>query len=430
MIFNVLTVFRELYMSPLKYGIVSKAIKTKKIKINLYSYGDFLKEKERIDDSQYGGDPGMVITYDKASRAIDKIKKNNPETTIVFLSPKGKLLNNKLALELSKKRNITLVSGRYEGFDQRLIDNYADLELSIGDYILSGGDISALAVIDSVSRMIDGVVGKRESVIKETFQNSLLKNSVYTRPISFKKNRVPKVLSSGNHKKINEFNRISSLNLTLNRREDLLEKANINIQERDQLKKIKVKNNNSNIYLALVHYPIQNKKGEIIKTSLTNLDIQDIARSCKTYGIKKYYITHPVKEQRKLAESVINYWEDSEINRTENTKHDAIKLIEVTKSIKDAIKSIRLIHNKKPKIVATDARIMHNMVNYPELKETIELEDSPFLILFGTGWGLTKDVIQNADYILKPVGGYDNYNHLSVRSAVAIILDRLFGCKF
>ena len=430
MIFNVLTVFRELYMSPLKYGIVSKAIKTKKIKINLYSYGDFLKEKERIDDSQYGGDSGMVITYDKASRAIDKIKENNPETTIVFLSPKGKLLNNKLAIELSKKRNITLVSGRYEGFDQRLIDNYADLELSIGDYILSGGDISALAVIDSVSRMIDGVVGKRESVIKETFQNSLLKNSVYTRPVSFKKNRVPKVLSSGNHKKINEFNRSSSLNLTLNRREDLLEKANINIQERDELKKIKVKNNNSNIYLALVHYPIQNKKGEIIKTSLTNLDIQDIARSCKTYGIKKYYITHPVKEQRKLAESVINYWEDSEINRTENTKHDAIKLIEVTKSIKDAIKSIRLIHNKKPKIVATDARIMHNMVNYPELKETIELEDSPFLILFGTGWGLTKEVLQNADYILKPVGGYDNYNHLSVRSAVAIILDRLFGCKF
>ncbi|MEC9382150.1 MAG: RNA methyltransferase, partial [Thermodesulfobacteriota bacterium] len=103
---------------------------------------------------------------------------------------------------------------------------------------------------------------------------------------------------------------------------------------------------------------------------------------------------------------------------------------EVTKSIKDAIRSIRLIHNKKPKIVATDARIMHNMVNYPELKETIELEDSPFLILFGTGWGLTKEVLQNADYILKPVGGYDNYNHLSVRSAVAIILDRLFGCKF
>ena len=100
------------------------------------------------------------------------------------------------------------------------------------------------------------------------------------------------------------------------------------------------------------------------------------------------------------------------------------------KSISDTIKAIKLKHKKKPKIVATDARIMHNMVNYPQLKEIIELDDSPFLLLFGTGWGLTKDVLESADYILKPVGSYHNYNHLSVRSAVAIILDRLFGCKF
>ena len=430
MIFNIITLFREIFKSPLKYGIVSRAIKNNKIKINLYSYNDFLKENVRIDDAQYGGDSGMVIAYDKASKVIDKVKENNPNSLIVFLTPKGKLLNNTLALELSKYKNITLVSGRYEGFDQRLVDEYADLELSIGVYVLSGGDLPALTVIDSVSRMIDGVVGKKESVDKDTFQNQLLKNPVYTRPASFRKRKVPNVLISGNHGKISAYNRESSLKLTLDRREDLLERADLSMIEIEKLKKNKIAKTNHNIYLGLVHYPIENRHGDIIKTSLTNLDIQDIARSCKTYGIKKYFITHPVKEQRELAESVINYWENSKDNRTESTKHDAIKLIEVKKSISDTIKAIKLKHKKKPKIVATDARIMHNMVNYPQLKEIIELDDSPFLLLFGTGWGLTKDVLESADYILKPVGSYHNYNHLSVRSAVAIILDRLFGCKF
>ena len=221
MIFNIITLFREIFKSPLKYGIVSRAIKNNKIKINLYSYNDFLKENVRIDDAQYGGDSGMVIAYDKASKVIDKVKENNPNSLIVFLTPKGKLLNNTLALELSKYKNITLVSGRYEGFDQRLVDEYADLELSIGDYVLSGGDLPALTVIDSVSRMIDGVVGKKESVDKDTFQNQLLKNPVYTRPASFRKRKVPNVLISGNHGKISAYNRESSLKLTLDRREDL-----------------------------------------------------------------------------------------------------------------------------------------------------------------------------------------------------------------
>ena len=129
-------------------------------------------------NDQYGGDAGMVITYDKASRAIEAIKSNNSKTLVVFLTPKGRLLDNKLTTELAKTKNLTIVCGRYEGFDQRLIENYADLELSVGDYVISGGEIAALTIIDSVSRMVNSVVGKKESVEKDSFQNSLLKNSV------------------------------------------------------------------------------------------------------------------------------------------------------------------------------------------------------------------------------------------------------------
>lgn len=430
MIFNVLTVFRDIFRTPLKYGILSKAIKANKVKVNLYSYSDFLKNNERLDDGQYGGSSGMIIAYDKASRAIDTIKRNNPETLIIFLSPKGQLLDNKLVSHLAKAKNLTLVCGRYEGFDQRLVENYADLELSVGDYVMSGGEIAALTVIDSVSRMIDGVVGKKESVEKDTFQNSLLKNAVYTRPAVFKKKKVPKILISGDHTRIKKFNRDLSLIETLKKREDLLEDAHLDITEREKLKEIKAQKVKSNLYLALVHHPINNVNGEVIKTSLTNLDIQDIARSCKTYGIKKYFITHPVKEQRALAESVLNYWNNNQNKRNENSKHNAINLIEIKKSINEAIKSIKLVHKKRPKIVATDARIMHNMVNYSQLRDIIKVDNGPFLFLFGTGWGLTKEVLDSADYIVKPVGSYHQYNHLSVRSAVAIVLDRLFGCNF
>ncbi|HIC76783.1 MAG TPA: tRNA (guanosine(37)-N1)-methyltransferase TrmD [Candidatus Dadabacteria bacterium] len=430
MIFNVLTVFREIFRSPLKYGILSKAIKKNKIKINLYNYNDFLKNNERIDDSQYGGDAGMVITYDKASRAIEAIKSNNSKTLVVFLTPKGRLLDNKLTTELAKTKNLTIVCGRYEGFDQRLIENYADLELSVGDYVISGGEIAALTIIDSVSRMVNSVVGKKESVEKDSFQNSLLKNSVYTRPAVFKRSEVPRVLVSGDHKRIAKFNRNSSLTETLKKREDLLEKAHISPEERDMLKEIKVQQMKSSLYLALVHYPIEDINGDIIKTSLTNLDIQDIARSCKTYGIKKYFITHPVKEQRDLAESVLGYWRDNRNNRNKSSKHEAMELVKITQDISEAINSIKSIHNKRPKVVATDARIMHNMVNYSRLKDIIESDSGPYLFLFGTGWGLAKEILDGADYIIKPVGGYLEYNHLSVRSAVAIILDRLFGCNF
>lgn len=430
MIFNILTVFRELIKPSLKYGVLSKAIKNKNIRVNLFSYSDYLDNNERIDDKQYGGDPGMVIRDHIASKAIKHIKKLNPDTKTIFLSPKGKKLDSTLVNDLSKYKNLSIICGRYEGFDERTIEKHADIEISIGDFIVSGGETPAIILMDSISRMIDGVIGKQESVKNDSLSNSLLKQPVYTRPANIKGKKVPRLLISGNHKKISKFNRDKSLLKTLKEREDLLEEAVISPLERERLKEIKATTIKSSVYLALVHHPIKNIKNETIKTSLTNLDIQDIARSCQTYGIKKYFITHPIKEQRELAKNVLDYWKSGKNIRNKSTKHSALENIVIKNSLASSIKQIKDIHGKKPKIVATDARIMHNMVNYSDIKHKLITDNSPYLFLFGTGWGLTDEVLNNSDYILKPVGSYYEYNHLSVRSAVAIILDRIFGCKF
>ena len=151
MIFNILSVFNQLIKPSLKYGILGKAIKSKKIKVNLFEYSNFLSTTDRIDDKQFGEDPGMVIKYDVANKALNSIKKLNPKTKVIFLSPKGKKLDYKLVDEFSKLKNITIVSGRYEGFDERIIEEHADLEISIGDFVLSGGEIPSIVLIDAIS---------------------------------------------------------------------------------------------------------------------------------------------------------------------------------------------------------------------------------------------------------------------------------------
>ena len=427
---NTVSTFPRIIKEATKYGIVSNAVKNKLININHFSLTNDLNKSERIDDEQYGIEPGMVLSYEKSYGLFKKIKTLNPNTKFIFTSPKGIKLTNDLAISLSKERSITIVCGRYEGYDQRIIDEYCDLEISIGDYILTGGELAACVLIDSVARMIKGVVGNENSVKSDSLMNSMLKGPVYTRPKIYKGKKVPNILLSGNHKNIKKYLRETSLSATLNKREDLLENAKLSQDEVSHLRSTKKSTINKNIYIALVHYPIENIKGEIIKTSLTNLDIQDIARSANTYGINKYFITHPVKEQRMLAEKVIKYWSNEKVRKNDNTKHSSIDKIIVKNSLNSAIREIKKKHGTKPITIATDARMVHNMTSYSTLRDRILNIDEPVLIIFGTGWGLPKNTLESADYILKPVGGYHEYNHLSVRSAVAIILDRLLGCKF
>ena len=221
--YSVLTLFPEMFKI-LETSIIGKAIEKDLINIDLINIRDFSKDKhKKVDDTPYGGGAGMVIRPDVVYDAYKSI--NDENATVIHLSPKGKVLNQDLVKTLSKKEHIILLCGHYEGIDQRVIDEIVDEEISIGDYVLTGGELPALVLIDSVSRYIEGVLS-RESITEESFTNNMLEYPQYTRPEVFHGVRVPEVLTSGNHQNIEKWRKEKSIEITKNRRPDLLSKKN------------------------------------------------------------------------------------------------------------------------------------------------------------------------------------------------------------
>lgn len=187
----------------------------------------------------------------------------------------------------------------------------------------------------------------------------------------------------------------------------------------------------SNMYLGLVHHPISNKRGEIVTTSVTNLDIHDISRSCRTFGIKKYFIITPLEAQHSLVKRILGHWKEDDANAYNPDRHDALSIATLENSIEDAVAEIEKIEGKKPLVTVTGAGFQEFSGNAEHLREKMRIDNVPCFLLFGTGWGLHASVVDSADYKLDPILSTegDGYNHLSVRSAVAIYLDRLFGKK-
>lgn len=217
--FNVLTLFPEMF-EPIKQSIIGKASEKGIVDINLINIRDFSKDKhKKVDDTPYGGGAGMVIRPDVVYDAYTSISSKNAK--VIFLSPQGKKLDQQKVIELSKQENIILICGHYEGIDQRVIDEIVDEEISIGDYVLTGGELPAMVLIDSVSRYIDGVLTK-ESINEESFSNNLLEYPQYTRPEEFLGKRVPEVLISGHHENIHKWRQEKSVEITSKKRPDLL----------------------------------------------------------------------------------------------------------------------------------------------------------------------------------------------------------------
>ena len=230
--FDVLTLFPEMF-EILNQSIIGKAIEKELIDINLINIRDFSKDKhKKVDDTPYGGGAGMVMQADVIYDAYTSIKKDNAK--VIYLSPQGKVLDQKKVENLSKEKHIILLCGHYEGIDQRVLDEIVDEEISIGDYVLTGGEIPAMVLIDSVARNIEGVISK-ESTSEETFSNGLLEYPQYTRPEIFKDKQVPEILLSGHHENINKWRRNESIKNTYLKRKDLLEK--VNTKEKQKLTK-------------------------------------------------------------------------------------------------------------------------------------------------------------------------------------------------
>ena len=217
--FDVLTLFPEMFDS-LKQSIIGKALEKKLIQINLINIRDFSKDKhKKVDDTPYGGGAGMVIMPDVVYDAYKSI--NAEDAKVIYMSPQGKKLNQKKVEELSNQEHLIILCGHYEGIDQRVLDKIVDEEISIGDYVLTGGEIPAMVLIDSISRYVKGVL-KQDSIKEESFSNGFLEYPQYTRPEIFEGEKVPEVLLSGNHQNIKKWRQEKSLEITKIKRPDLL----------------------------------------------------------------------------------------------------------------------------------------------------------------------------------------------------------------
>lgn len=219
--FDVLTLFPEMY-EPLKASILGKAQETKKIDINVINIRDFSKDKhKKVDDTPYGGGAGMVMRPDVVYDAYQAIE-GKENAKVIYLSPQGTTLNQKKVEQLAKEHHLILLCGHYEGIDQRVLDEIVDEEISIGDYVLTGGELPSMVLIDSVSRYVEGVLAQ-ESIQEESFSNGLLEYPQYTRPETFLEKKVPEVLLSGHHENIRKWREQKAREITKQKRPDLLE---------------------------------------------------------------------------------------------------------------------------------------------------------------------------------------------------------------
>lgn len=236
--FDILTIFPQLVSSPLEEGIIRRAIRDKRIEVAIHNIRDFATDRHNMtDDRPFGGDEGMVMKPEPLAAAIRHAREVAPDSTVVLMSPQGRCLSQAVAGDLATRPGLILVCGRYEGIDERIRAHYVDEELSIGDFVLTGGELAALVVIDAVVRLLPGVLGCADSADNDTFCKGLLKHPQYTRPRDFEGHTVPDELLSGDHAAIRAWRLVASVRQTLERRPELLRNMTFTAAEEKLLRR-------------------------------------------------------------------------------------------------------------------------------------------------------------------------------------------------
>lgn len=231
--FDIVTIFPEMFKGVFDVSIIGRAIQDGRLELKIHDLRGWTRDKHHItDDYPYGGGPGMVMKVEPFARAVEGLKTENPGAKVVLMTPQGSPLTQGTASELSKLPGLVILCGRYEGVDERVRVHFCDMEISIGDYVLTGGEIPAMALVDSVARLVPGVLGDSASTLEESHSNFLLEYPQYTRPAEYCGLKTPELLLSGNHESIEKWRREQSIRRTAERRPDLLEKADLTEAER------------------------------------------------------------------------------------------------------------------------------------------------------------------------------------------------------
>jgi tRNA (guanine37-N1)-methyltransferase len=365
----------------------------------------------------------MVMMVDPLLRTLRSIP-GRPRT--LMLSPKGRPLTQSLARDLAGEPALTLICGRYEGIDARIEDLYPIEPVSLGDFVLNGGESAAMCLMEAVARLLPGFMQHDESVDEESFTSGLLEYPHYTRPETYEGLSVPEILRSGDHGRIAAWRRKRSLEATLVHRPEMLSTAPLTRDDVSFLRDQEFVSKGRNLFVTLVHYPVLNKEGKEVTTSLTNLDVHDIARVSATYGLGGYVICTPLRDQQVLANRIIDHWSQGSGSGFNPDRKEALNKVIVRSDLSEAIAHVRQVTGETPFVAATSAR--EGSMPLTDLRPI--LDERPVLLVLGTGSGLADSVIRQAEGLTRPVRFLSRYNHLSVRSAASIMIDRLLGDIF
>jgi tRNA (guanine37-N1)-methyltransferase len=236
--FDVITIFPEIFRGVFEFGIIRRAVEAGLIEIRVHDLRDYTNDRHRtVDDRPFGGGAGMVMKPEPLFRSVEAVTADAQGAKTVLLSPQGRLFDQRIAEEFAREHCLVLVCGRYEGVDERVVEHLSD-EVSIGDYVLSGGEIPAMVVIDAVTRLIPGALGSEQSAARESFSNGLLDHPQYTRPPEYRGMKAPDVLQSGNHPEIERWRRRKAIEKTLRRRPDLIEGRALSGDERREIEEV------------------------------------------------------------------------------------------------------------------------------------------------------------------------------------------------
>ncbi|HEV2917419.1 MAG TPA: tRNA (guanosine(37)-N1)-methyltransferase TrmD [Candidatus Babeliales bacterium] len=427
---SIITLFPSLYEPFLQTSLIGRAVDKGLVAFDVQNLFSFAQAKERIDAAVYGHASGMLIKPVIMQKAIEHQEEAHGPAYKIFFSPHGQKLTQKglenLAKQIQDKKHCMLLPARYEGMDARVEEHYADMIISVGDFVLMGGDIPAMMVLEGVLRLIPGVVGKEESVQKESFSGPFIDYPSYTEPVEWLGYRVPDVLRSGNHAAINNWQKKEAIQRTLAGHFDWLRSMPLTKEE----KKI-VSGTIPPHYVALMHSNvlIGNEKIEGT-TSVTSLDIHDIARSACTYGICHYFLVTPLIDQQKVVQTVLDFWHEGPGLPYNPNRSQAVKEVSVVDSLEAVIQQIEQKEGSRPLLIGTSAGSIDHAgaITFDDQKKVWE-HQRPVLLIFGTGRGLSPALLQRMDYMLPPIMGLSDFNHLSVRSAAAVIFDRWLGLQ-